>query len=757
MRSATSSTFPGRLRSRVSRGNLALGIVLMLVVSIVSPQVGTASAHGSRAFATGHGQPVNCTYTVNGNSVTCTPPLNFHGGRVMHHPRIYLVFWGSAWHADLTQQNSVIQEQLLLFKNLAGSAYNNILTQYSDATDYVHNDAVLADWRIDDTDPVPSNVGWPEIFGEVTASFGNIFTPQWTNSPDTFVLVYPQQGTHLDSFGVDAFPAKVCGAHKSNGLAGTIYYFGMVRYIGDDTACSFGTTVPNDMARVAAHEYAEAVTDPDSDSALPLNGTGWYTDESDRSNDVEIGDLCNYDTIYFYTADISGQSAPGTREPIPVTYLWADAGDGSTSLFADNSPMSTDWCVYTRGAEYYNASAGKHTVDGSFLDAYLAAGAQWFPDSSSPETPSPTLGYPTNERYSITGGKEQDFQTGGIYAQTGASQVFTVPGPTYAEYEGTMKGPGGALGFPTTNGIAISNSYGSGTEQFFQGTSCGTATGSAIYWSAGTGAHTVQGCIYQEFVHVGGTVLGFPTQDEQPIGSGGRVSYFNGTTCGASSGSAIYSFSASGTHAVYGCIYQAYKAYGGPTSNLGFPTSDEYGISSGRESDFQGGYITFSSATGAVVHLYGSANPPSPSGTSVCAVASGPNLTAYCDVPTVTIYCGGAIGNRNDYSGVPINWTYTNGSTTCDVVTYSFAYSNGRNDCSYYIYVPNGFATTVIQATLSDGTPVSMNEDPVSGWQYWFDATGITSLTFTDGNGTTNQDMGWGSAASRSIERLCAL
>ena len=36
---------------------------------------------------------------------------------------------------------------------------------------------------------------------------------------------------------------------------------------------------------------------------------------------------------------------------------------------------------------------------------------------------------------------------------------------------------------------------------------------------------------------------------------------------------------------------------GGASGKLGMPTSDEYGISTGRRQDFTGGYITFNATT----------------------------------------------------------------------------------------------------------------------------------------------------------------
>ncbi len=149
--------------------------------------------------------------------------------------------------------------------------------------------------------------------------------------------------------------------------------------------------------------------------------------------------------------------------------------------------------------------------------------------------------------------------------------------------------------------------------------------------------------------------------------------------------------------------------------------------------------------------------PPATGSTTACTSAHSGVAYRICVAPQVTITCGGSIGSTNDLSGIPINWTYTNGNSTCVTVDYSFNYPSGANACSFYLYAPNGHATGTIRATLSDGSVQTLNENPVAGWQYWFDATGIGSLTFTDGNGqSANQYMlGWGRNATNSIEQIC--
>lgn len=538
-------------------------------------------------------------------------------------------------------------------------------------------------------------------------------------------------------------------------------------YPTDWPNCQFQSSVADSLVVIAAHEYAEAATDPNGPGCTNagcdpfctlFHGTscptswGWTTQDP-QFDPIEVADKCQGYNNDSSAAEPYVKDSSGRHFPIPR--LWDQSA---------TSP-GTNGCVLMLGQDYSSPDGSApfhqvHTVYGTFLTDYTNAA-----NGASSTACSPGLGCPLNERYPITNGQEQDFQTGSIYLSSSSGSAYAVHG-TLSSYYDSLGGPSGGLGFPTSDQQTVYASDGTtviGQRNTFAGTSCGSASGSALYWSSATGVHKVQGCIYQKYLALGGAVsFGLPTQDEQAIGSSGYVSPLNGAGgCGGSgSTSAIYYSNALGAaHEVHGCIYQAYIAFGGPTSALGYPKTDEYGISGGRESDFQNGYIIYTSATGAVVHFYGSSNPSVPTGTTSCAAVNGPSLTSYCDVPTVTILCGGSIGSNNDYNGVPINWTYTNGSTPCDVVTYSFGYSNGRTTCSYYIYVPYGFATTTILATLSDGSQESMYEDPVSGWQQlpsWFDATGITSLTFTDANGTTNQDMGWGRASQHSIERLCS-
>jgi hypothetical protein len=101
--------------------------------------------------------------------------------------------------------------------------------------------------------------------------------------------------------------------------------------------------------------------------------------------------------------------------------------------------------------------------------------------------------------------------------------------------------------------------------------------------------------------------------------------------------------------------------------------------------------------------------------------------------------------STTDTNGVGIQWTYSNGSHACVRVHY-----NGVNDgrtCEYWFYVPPVHATGTIVFGWWDWNNVkhyaSLNENPVSGWQFAFNATNLHYIEFQDNNGQSGTQIGW--------------
>lgn len=143
-------------------------------------------------------------------------------------------------------------------------------------------------------------------------------------------------------------------------------------------------------------------------------------------------------------------------------------------------------------------------------------------------------------------------------------------------------GPNSFLGLPLNDETPTPN--GQGAYNHFQGGS--------IYWSGPTGAHSIQGAIRDKWASLGweSSFLGFPTTDETAV-AGGFFNHFAGEH------GSIYFSGPTGAHTIQGSIKDLWGGLGYETSFLGFPSSDEYTVASGRRHDFTGGQITWDAAT----------------------------------------------------------------------------------------------------------------------------------------------------------------
>lgn len=117
--------------------------------------------------------------------------------------------------------------------------------------------------------------------------------------------------------------------------------------------------------------------------------------------------------------------------------------------------------------------------------------------------------------------------------------------------------------------------------------------------------------------------------------------------------------------------------------------------------------------------------------------------------------------STTDNSGVPIDWTYANGSNQCVQVSYSPTFTPAS--CTFYFYVPNGYATGYVDLKvghLVNGNPgvttYQLNENPVSGFTQVFTLPNVYSVTFGDNDGQSYPtQIGWGSNVADSLRQNC--
>ncbi|WP_020422864.1 polysaccharide deacetylase family protein [Amycolatopsis sp. ATCC 39116] len=279
-----------------------------------------------------------------------------------------------------------------------------------------------------------------------------------------------------------------------------------------------------------------------------------------------------YDTTGYQGASLDTILARVRQYTVPGGTILMHLGDDSTDTAALPSIIST-----LRGMGYGFTDPYRSVTKGLIGAKYAALGAQ-----------RSVLGVPrTGEMVATTSGTSavQWFDIGRIYWRNDIG-TFEVHGAIGGKYFG-MGSVTSFLGFPRTDETTTPNRI--GRFNHFQGGS--------IYWSPPTGPHTVYGAIRDKWASLGWETgfLGYPVSDEVAV-TGGRASQFQGGN--------VYWSAATAAHEVHGLILSRYIAVGGTGSRLGLPVSDEYGISTGRRSDFRGGFITWNATTGAVTVTY---------------------------------------------------------------------------------------------------------------------------------------------------------
>jgi uncharacterized protein with LGFP repeats len=237
---------------------------------------------------------------------------------------------------------------------------------------------------------------------------------------------------------------------------------------------------------------------------------------------------------------------------------------------------------FQNGSIYWSPSTGAHSIQGPIKDKWTTFNRE-----------AGRLGYPITDDLAATGGRYNDFQkeSASIYYST-ATGAHSIMGAIKVKWQQAGK-ENSFLRYPTTDELVGANG---GRYNDFIG------EGGSVYWSSGTGAHSIQGAIKEKWVALNKEAgfLGYPTTDELATPRKvGRFNHFAGET------GSIYWSPATGARSVKGAIKVRWGAVGWEDSYLGFPISDEYPAAGGLRSDFQGGYIFYSFATGqATDHRY---------------------------------------------------------------------------------------------------------------------------------------------------------
>jgi uncharacterized protein with LGFP repeats len=273
-----------------------------------------------------------------------------------------------------------------------------------------------------------------------------------------------------------------------------------------------------------------------------------------------------------YAADGAG-SAFALSGEIDAAYAAADGVTGSLGYPTADLRTTPDgggrYAHFQRGSIYWTSSTGARTVAGPVKDRWAATG--W----------ERGLGYPTSNVTSTPdrAGEFAHFQRGSIY-WTPSTGARVVSGPVRNAWAaaGWEHGPG----YPTTDVTRTPDRI--GEYAHFQRAS--------IYWTPSTGARLVSGPVKDRWAASGWERgLGYPTTSvaETPDGVGSFAHFQRGS---------VYWTSGTGAHTVTGAARTAWANSGWERGPLGYPTSEPYRVTGGTRQDFQRGWITTSSSTG---------------------------------------------------------------------------------------------------------------------------------------------------------------
>jgi len=260
---------------------------------------------------------------------------------------------------------------------------------------------------------------------------------------------------------------------------------------------------------------------------------------------------------------------------------------------------------------------------GLFQQKIRQKGVRLIPDFDAFAAANPWVGSKVGAVQDLpSGGYEQQFQNATAYGWA-FGQPYEVHGAIRDKFN-ALGGPGGLLGYPTTNETGTPD--GKGRFNHF--------TNGSIYYHPAIGAFEVHGAIHAEWASLGSEAYGYPLTDETGSADGvGRFNHFrtflpDGTTADAS----IYWTPGTGAHEVRGAIRVAWAGLGFEKSFLGYPVSDEHDSGGGRRSDFQNGSIFWTAAGGAQVQpQFFIVNAPSITFGSGISVGGSGCLTGFSD------------------------------------------------------------------------------------------------------------------------------
>jgi hypothetical protein len=345
---------------------VVLAFAMLLVASLASRTAAKPRGKRRPTFSEGSaaGQP----------GPGCRPGhhvLTYHGGDLVTHVAVFVLFWGPEWQSDPEHQVSAAALRTL-FQSLSASPYGCSWQEWELPGNPIGAGSYLGD-EIIPAEPVAAGqeLSDADIQARIVTEVNAQRAPAATD--DTFYVVVPPKGVPVlagGETGCGGTNFVFCGYHDSFAHAGKRFRYAVLPYPCTQGGGTCFVDTQEDPARaleaVGSHELAETVTDPDSP---PVANGGWFDDRSGFEN----ADLCESDACL---ADL----AVGT-DTFTVNSLWSNLAKGCVAS-APCAPPPVECTDPAPGTCVANSKAAQACSFEWLVDPNLTTGKNGTPGST---------------------------------------------------------------------------------------------------------------------------------------------------------------------------------------------------------------------------------------------------------------------------------------------------------------------------------------------------------------------------------------
>jgi predicted small lipoprotein YifL len=244
--------------------------------------------------------PANDSARANGRAAQAANGLIYGGGPVQTSPKIYVVFWGSAWNGSGGDPNGVKADLVNFYTAIAGSKWLATVTQYTQSNGQHVGVTAYAGSYVDTTSTPPAHPTQAQLAAEAAkaaAHFGG--TP--SISVGNYVVALPH-GISPSGFGT-----QFCAYHATTAASGATIAWTALPYMPDaGSACGAGAVnspgTLDGVSIISGGQQADVEVNP--------AGSGWRD-----STGAEISAKCAWTNL------IDNPAAGG----FPTQPLWSNA------------------------------------------------------------------------------------------------------------------------------------------------------------------------------------------------------------------------------------------------------------------------------------------------------------------------------------------------------------------------------------------------------------------------------------------------